>query len=92
MADCLTVPASVALSVAQTPSELVKELNRFIVGQGEAKKAVAVALRQPCSRTTSPTSPTTSLSSFSLSASDCLLPVCVVCGRLRQPLASAPAE
>ena len=51
------IPCAVALRVLccaaallrcprlQTPRELVKELNRFIVGQGEAKKAVAVALR-----------------------------------------------
>jgi ATP-dependent HslUV protease ATP-binding subunit HslU len=30
---------------ALTPKEIVFELNRFIVGQGDAKKAVAVALR-----------------------------------------------
>ena len=28
-----------------TPKEIVRELNRFIVGQDEAKRAVAVALR-----------------------------------------------
>ena len=28
-----------------TPAEIVKELNRYIVGQDEAKRAVAVALR-----------------------------------------------
>ena len=28
-----------------TPREIVSELDRFIIGQGDAKKAVAVALR-----------------------------------------------
>ncbi len=28
-----------------TPKEIVMELNRFIVGQDEAKRAVAIALR-----------------------------------------------
>ena len=30
---------------ALTPREIVSELDRFIVGQGEAKRAVAIALR-----------------------------------------------
>ena len=28
-----------------TPKEIVRELDRFIIGQDEAKRAVAVALR-----------------------------------------------
>ena len=33
-----------------TPSQIVNELNRFIVGQDKAKKAVAIALRNRCRR------------------------------------------
>jgi ATP-dependent HslUV protease ATP-binding subunit HslU len=33
-----------------TPSQIVTELNRFIVGQDKAKKAVAIALRNRCRR------------------------------------------
>ncbi len=33
------------MAVQLTPKEIVRELNRFIVGQDEAKRAVAVALR-----------------------------------------------
>lgn len=33
-----------------TPSQIVNELNRFIVGQEKAKKAVAIALRNRCRR------------------------------------------
>src|SRR4029453_12204914 len=32
-------------AAALTPREIVSELDRFIVGQGEAKRAVAIALR-----------------------------------------------
>lgn len=32
-------------NVEKTPREIVEELNKFIVGQFEAKKAVALALR-----------------------------------------------
>ena len=28
-----------------TPKQIVKELNRYIIGQNDAKKAVAIALR-----------------------------------------------
>jgi ATP-dependent HslUV protease ATP-binding subunit HslU len=28
-----------------TPSQIVKELNKYIIGQTEAKRAVAIALR-----------------------------------------------
>src|ERR1041384_2014651 len=38
--DPAETPAS-----ALTPREIVSELDRFIVGQGEAKRAVAIALR-----------------------------------------------
>jgi ATP-dependent HslUV protease ATP-binding subunit HslU len=37
-------------SMGLTPSEIVNELNRFIVGQDKAKKAVAIALRSRCRR------------------------------------------
>ena len=33
-----------------SPREIVSELDRFIVGQEEAKKAVAIALRNRCRR------------------------------------------
>ncbi|MCC8418614.1 MAG: ATP-dependent protease ATPase subunit HslU [Rickettsia endosymbiont of Glossina mortisans submortisans] len=33
-----------------TPSQIINELNRFIVGQEKAKKAVAIALRNRCRR------------------------------------------
>ena len=33
------------MSSAYTPREIVSELDRFIIGQGEAKRAVAIALR-----------------------------------------------
>lgn len=35
----------VCVPVFQKPSDLVKELDRFIIGQSDAKKAVAIALR-----------------------------------------------
>ena len=34
-----------------TPKQIVAELNKYIVGQGEAKKSVAIALRNPVSYT-----------------------------------------
>ena len=37
-----------------TPKQIVNELNRFIIGQEEAKKAVAVALRNRYRRTQLP--------------------------------------
>lgn len=37
-------------SMGLTPAEIVAELNRFIVGQDKAKKAVAIALRNRCRR------------------------------------------
>ncbi|WP_342269888.1 ATP-dependent protease ATPase subunit HslU [Rickettsia endosymbiont of Orchestes rusci] len=37
-------------SMGLTPSQIVSELNRFIVGQDKAKKAVAIALRNRCRR------------------------------------------
>src|SRR6187402_2390313 len=40
----IEAPAEAAAS-ALTPREIVSELDRFIVGQGEAKRAVAIALR-----------------------------------------------
>ena len=30
-----------------SPREIVSELDRFIIGQGDAKRAVAIALAQP---------------------------------------------
>src|ERR1700744_5317888 len=33
------------MSIAFTPREIVSELDRFIVGQSDAKRAVAIALR-----------------------------------------------
>ena len=33
------------MSSSFTPREIVSELDRFIVGQGDAKRAVAIALR-----------------------------------------------
>ncbi len=36
--------------IGLTPSQIVNELNRFIVGQEKAKKAVAIALRNRCRR------------------------------------------
>jgi len=38
-------PASVAGSLELTPRQIVEELDRFIVGQAKAKRAVAIALR-----------------------------------------------
>src|ERR1041384_2135263 len=40
----IEAPAEAAAS-ALTPREIVSELDRFIVGQGEAKRAVAIPLR-----------------------------------------------
>ncbi|WP_342256994.1 ATP-dependent protease ATPase subunit HslU [Rickettsia endosymbiont of Aspidapion aeneum] len=37
-------------SMGLTPSQIVSELNRFIVGQDKAKKAVVIALRNRCRR------------------------------------------
>lgn len=37
-------------SMGFTPSQIVSKLNRFIVGQDKAKKAVAIALRNRCRR------------------------------------------
>ena len=33
-----------------SPREIVSELDRFIVGQGDGKRAVAIALRNRCRR------------------------------------------
>jgi ATP-dependent HslUV protease ATP-binding subunit HslU len=41
----MTRPLSPSQSASLTPREIVSELDRFIVGQGDAKRAVAVALR-----------------------------------------------
>ena len=43
---CRVVSCYVVLCCVQRPSALVSELDRFIVGQSEAKRAVAVALRK----------------------------------------------
>ena len=59
--------------MALTPKQIVQELDRHIVGQKEAKKAVALALRNRCSAalmsgrrcSTSAGSPTGSLASTS---------------------------
>ena len=39
-----------------TPSQIVEELDRYIVGQGDAKKAVAIALRNRWRRQRAPES------------------------------------
>ena len=41
----IEAPAETTDAGALTPREIVSELDRFIVGQGEAKRAVAIALR-----------------------------------------------
>ena len=41
----VTLETSGAAMSALTPREIVSELDRFIVGQGDAKRAVAIALR-----------------------------------------------
>jgi ATP-dependent HslUV protease ATP-binding subunit HslU len=41
----IEAPAETTAAGALTPREIVSELDRFIVGQGEAKRAVAIALR-----------------------------------------------
>jgi ATP-dependent HslUV protease ATP-binding subunit HslU len=41
----IEAPAEATAASALTPREIVSELDRFIVGQGEAKRAVAIALR-----------------------------------------------
>src|SRR5208282_4863341 len=38
-------PSQTPMSFIMTPSEIVHELNKHIVGQGAAKRAVAIALR-----------------------------------------------
>ena len=40
-----TIPPQSALMRELTPAEIVKELDRHIIGQGKAKRAVAIALR-----------------------------------------------
>jgi ATP-dependent HslUV protease ATP-binding subunit HslU len=47
MADTLPTPPSTAAQAPamMTPQEIVHELDKFIVGQGDAKRAVAIALR-----------------------------------------------
>ena len=35
-----------------TPQEIVHELDKYIIGQNSAKKAVSIALRNPLEKTT----------------------------------------
>src|SRR5271155_879421 len=43
--SCSGTPNRTPMSFIMTPSEIVHELNKHIVGQGAAKRAVAIALR-----------------------------------------------
>src|SRR5208282_1312109 len=43
--SCGGTPSRTPMSFIMTPSEIVHELNKHIVGQGAAKRAVAIALR-----------------------------------------------
>src|SRR5271156_6441000 len=43
--SCGALPSRPPMSFIMTPSEIVHELNKHIVGQGAAKRAVAIALR-----------------------------------------------
>ncbi|MEL6979318.1 MAG: AAA family ATPase, partial [Pseudomonadota bacterium] len=45
MSSTAKKPSSAALTANFSPREIVSELDRFIIGQAEAKRAVAVALR-----------------------------------------------
>src|SRR5271169_5190731 len=41
----MSVPISTATGADMTPREVVAELDKYIIGQDKAKKAVAIALR-----------------------------------------------
>ena len=55
-AEPVVPPASSTAAVSMTPREIVEELDRHIVGQSAAKKAVAIALRNRWRRQQTPES------------------------------------
>ena len=47
MTTAHTAEAAAAAGSALTPREIVGELDKYVVGQAKAKRAVAIAIRNP---------------------------------------------